>query len=596
MTARVRRASQRITIRAKLIAITALLVGVIAAIMWLSAASTSADHQRALVDNVAGRQPLLAERYVAEVQLTKSGVRADPEGTAAQLLHDTDALLDGGAVLAVQGNDAEFHLDAQTDPAVRAKLTELGRMAQELTAAGDAVIAADPAQPGYAAALQHLQVTGQATANVGHDAVGRMTSEADAAVNANARAQLFLAAAGILLALALSWLLGRKLVQRLRGLVDMARATAGGDLASRFSVTQHDEVGALGTAFNEMADSLGSVVAQLEADADRESFSSHLMEAFEMVDEEDETFAVAELAMREIDPERPMELLLADSSHAHLKQVAVSPSAGAPGCSVASPFSCVAVRRGRAVTFDSSEALNACPKLRDRGGDPCSAVCVPVSFMGKSLGVLHTTGAEHRPPTADQTAQLVTLASHASSRIGTVRAFQQSQLQATTDGLTGLINRRTLENELRTLLQDGKQFALAFADLDHFKQLNDTFGHEGGDRALRLFSRTMREAVRTGDTVARYGGEEFVFVFPGLDAPQGAALLERLRVILSGAVVSSDAPAFTASFGITANAPADTVDDLLRRADESLMAAKRAGRDRVVIADPAANGFVAAAD
>src|SRR5207245_1671044 len=155
------RAARGVTIRAKLIAITVLLVGVIGAIMWLSAASTTADHQRALVDNVAGRQPMLAQRYVAEVMLTKAGVTADPEGTAAQLLHDTDALLDGGAVLAVQGNDAEIHLVAQTDPVVRAKLDEFRHWTQELTNAGQVVLAEDSAASGYPADVRHFEAVAQ---------------------------------------------------------------------------------------------------------------------------------------------------------------------------------------------------------------------------------------------------------------------------------------------------------------------------------------------------------------------------------------------------------------------------------------------------
>ena len=105
--------------------------------------------------------------------------------------------------------------------------------------------------------------------------------------------------------------------------------------------------------------------------------------------------------------------------------------------------------------FETSESLNACPKLRDRPGRPCSAVCVPVSFMGRALGVLHATGPVGKPLAATQVAQLTTLATQAGARIGTVRAFQRTQLQASTDGLTGLVNRRTLETRLRSLIKQG---------------------------------------------------------------------------------------------------------------------------------------------
>ncbi len=107
---------------------------------------------------------------------------------------------------------------------------------------------------------------------------------------------------------------------------------------------------------------------ELTLQAQRDNFGSQLVEALEMADEEHATYDVVRRAMEEISPVTPMELLVSDSSRAHLEQVAVNPAAGAPGCPVESPFSCVAVRRGNPVVFESSEALNACPKLRDRAG------------------------------------------------------------------------------------------------------------------------------------------------------------------------------------------------------------------------------------
>ena len=88
----------------------------------------------------------------------------------------------------------------------------------------------------------------------------------------------------------------------------------------------------------------------------------------------------------------------------------------------------------------------------------------------------------------EEVARLTTLAAQSGARIGTVRAFEKTQLQAKTDGLTGLSNRRTVETELRTFCRERRPFALALADLDHFKKLNDAHGHEEGDRSLRLFS------------------------------------------------------------------------------------------------------------
>lgn len=333
---------------------------------------------------------------------------------------------------------------------------------------------------------------------------------------------------------------------------------------------------------------------ELTWQAQRDNFGSQLVEALEMADEEHAAYDVVRRAMVEISDHTPMELLLSDSSRAHLEQTAVHPVAGAPGCPVESPYSCAAVRRGHPVVFDSSEALNACPKLRDREQGPCSAVCVPISFMGRSLGVLHATGPDGQEPSAEQTAQLTTLATQAGARIGTVRAFERTQLQAQTDGLTGLINRRTLETQLRALMRQEGSFALVLADLDHFKKLNDTHGHEEGDRSLRLFSHVVRQVLRDDDLVARWGGEEFLIALPDADATGAVEVMERVRAHL-GRTLEGGHVQFTASFGVTDSSAARSLQELIQLADIGLYRSKAGGRDRVTIgessdAPPSPNG------
>jgi diguanylate cyclase (GGDEF)-like protein/PAS domain S-box-containing protein len=322
---------------------------------------------------------------------------------------------------------------------------------------------------------------------------------------------------------------------------------------------------------------------ELTQNAQRDNFGNRLTEALEMADDEAAAYEVVERAMSEVATATPMELLLSDSSRAHLKVVASS-DAGAPGCPVEPPFSCVAVRRGNPVVFESSEALNACPKLRDPAGGPCSAVCVPMTFMGRALGVLHATGTHGEPLDPEQVAQLTTLATQAGTRIGTVRAFERTQLQASTDSLTGLTNRRVLEDTLRGLVRTGRPFALAFADLDHFKQLNDTHGHETGDRSLRIFAQVVQHVLREDDLVGRWGGEEFVIVTPGLDRHEAVTVLERIRTALAD-VHSGGLPPFTASFDVTDSSQGETLEELVQLADSALYEAKQAGRDRIGIGE-----------
>lgn len=324
---------------------------------------------------------------------------------------------------------------------------------------------------------------------------------------------------------------------------------------------------------------------ELLLQAQRDNFGAKLVEALEMADDEQATYEVVSRAMHEIADGTPMELLLSDSSRAHLERVATNDGAESPACPVESPFACVAVRRGNPVVFESSEALNACPKLRDRAIGPCSAVCVPISFMGRSLGVLHAVGPENEPLAGEQVAQLTTLATQSGARIGTVRAFERTQLQASTDGLTGLINRRTLENKLRTLLRERTPFALVLADLDRFKNLNDAHGHEAGDRSLRVFAQAVRRVLRDVDLVARWGGEEFVIAMPETDAAGAAEACERIRDVLARSHHGGHPP-FTASFGVTDSTSGDTLQRLVQYADRALYLSKDGGRDRVTVAEP----------
>jgi diguanylate cyclase (GGDEF)-like protein len=316
-------------------------------------------------------------------------------------------------------------------------------------------------------------------------------------------------------------------------------------------------------------------------------FATRLQSAFEMAESDHDAFAVVAEALGAV-CRAPAELLLADSSRAHLRRVAVAD--GGPGCDVETPWSCPAVRRSRTLSFEDSTALDACPRLRDRPDGPCSALCVPVTVLGTPMGVLHTTGRVGTEPDPAVRQQLEALAEQAGSRIGVLRAMASSQLQASTDPLTGLLNRRSLEEELATLHERATPYAVAFLDLDHFKDLNDTFGHETGDRALRSFARLLRAGARDGDLACRYGGEEFVLVLPGIGAPEAEPVVERLRAGLAEAVLAGDVPPFTVSTGIADSTIADTPVEVIRRADEAMFGAKQAGRDRIVRARPSRTG------
>ncbi|MEO8694154.1 MAG: sensor domain-containing diguanylate cyclase [Acidimicrobiales bacterium] len=315
----------------------------------------------------------------------------------------------------------------------------------------------------------------------------------------------------------------------------------------------------------------------------RQEFAEELREALDGALDERMTLDVVERALLELPICGVAEVLLADSSIAHVGRVAATNDA--PGCDVGSPNDCPAVRRGQALTFVSSGELRACPHLQGRVGGPLSATCVPLLFSGRGIGVLHATGPDGEEPDSITVSGLRAIANDAAMRIGTQRVIATTQFQAKTDGLTGMVNRRTLEGRLRDLINAGTPMTLAMVDLDNFKHLNETYGHEGGDRALRVFSTVVHDALRASDIAGRYGGEEFVLAFPGLGLTEAVAVIERVREALRNATESGACPPFTASFGVGEWHRDMTVDALLRIADVRLREAKRLGRNRVVSVD-----------
>jgi len=161
---------------------------------------------------------------------------------------------------------------------------------------------------------------------------------------------------------------------------------------------------------------------------------------------------------------------------------------------------------------------------------------------------------------------------------------------AVTDGLTGLYNRRYLERHLATLVQQAaarqKPLSVFMLDIDHFKSVNDSYGHAVGDDVLREFSRRVRQAVRGIDLACRMGGEEFVVVMPDTDAARALVVGERLRQEIAAdrfpVSANDQAIEVTVSIGIASLASAeDTPETLMKRADEALYRAKHAGRNRV---------------
>ena len=162
-----------------------------------------------------------------------------------------------------------------------------------------------------------------------------------------------------------------------------------------------------------------------------------------------------------------------------------------------------------------------------------------------------------------------------------------------TDPLTGVRNRRGFDQlaarEIQRSRRTGERIWLVMLDIDHFKRVNDTYGHAAGDEALRAVGTCCREQLREIDVLARFGGEEFVILLAGADQAEAVAIAERLRRAVATLTVATAAGPLrlTASFGVAPLQPHAGEDDLeaaIALADAALYEAKRAGRDRVRLA------------
>jgi diguanylate cyclase (GGDEF)-like protein/PAS domain S-box-containing protein len=466
----------------------------------LSIWATSRAQHRAATFEIAARQRMLADRYVAELLLVRSGVKADPGYTADVLRKSADVLLDGGEAPAVNGDDDEADVSPAESPSIRAQLEQERRLVADLTETGDALLAGRPLDGvplraheriGARDPVRRVRILAALTANVSLAAARSIAGEADRSVADLISLQIALGIAGLLTSLILA--------------VALIRATRRQTAHFRSLVTSStDLVLVLGARGCEYAsESVTTMLGRPAAEVLGNGLNGFLHP-------EDRT---------------PVWVTYAD---------------GAP-----------------------SETMF---RVRNRFGE------------WRELEA-HVTDLRH-----DRHVRGVVL--NARDVTERLRLEEQLTRQAFHDSLTGLANRALFRDRLDQALarsaRSREALGVLLIDLDGFKQVNDSLGHDAGDELLQHVAGRFDEVVRPGDTLARLGGDEFALLLEGADEAQAVDVAHRLHATLAApAALAQRELAVTASIGIVAHAggSGDSAE-LIRHADVAMYAAKAAGRAR----------------
>ncbi|MGB8652137.1 MAG: diguanylate cyclase, partial [Mycobacteriales bacterium] len=405
----------------------------------------------------------------------------------------------------------------------------------------------------------------------------------------------------VLVAVAIAVVSARATTQPLEELGDAAARIAGGDLSTTIEVRSKDEIGRLAAAMNVMTDALRGYVGQLEASRDDlQAGLARLGDTLSSTHDLDRILhVVLESAMAATRAGGGMVLLLTPSRDELV--LAASQGVDVPldlRLQVGEGFSGQVALSGEPLRGTAGTGRG---QLRATAGEPTgtSVIAVPLKSSGTVIGVLDLFGSALPGGFGDNDlATIRTFASQATVAIDNVLLHEEAQRLSITDGLTGLWNYRyftmTVSKEIERAARFGRPLALLMLDLDHFKAVNDSFGHQRGDAVLVELAGRLRTQVRDVDTVARYGGEELVVVLPETDEAGAAQLADRICEAVRRKpfgdpglppihlTVSAGVAVFP-QHGLAASA-------LLARADEALYDAKRAGRDRWQVARGASTG------
>ena len=314
----------------------------------------------------------------------------------------------------------------------------------------------------------------------------------------------------------------------------------------------------------------------------------------------EEAYGIVAESMQRLFPDQPGALCMLSASRNFVEAVAVW-GEPLPTERVFAPNDCWALRRGETHVVSDVHSGAYCQHVHHHPGSD-GYLCVPMMAQTEALGILHL---QSTPPTQSQPEGIrereaqakqrlaMTVAGQIGLALGNLKLREALRILSTRDPLTGLFNRRyleeSLERELQRATRNQHPLGVAMLDLDHFKQLNDAFGHDAGDTVLRAVAGCMQTLTRGYDIACRYGGEEFTLILPDATLDVTVRRAEQLREAFRHLDVQHQGRSLrvgTLSVGV-ADFPqhGSTPEIILQAADLALFRAKASGRNRVVVAE-----------
>ena len=395
----------------------------------------------------------------------------------------------------------------------------------------------------------------------------------------------------------LGWLAVRAILGPLKGLIDGAEALAGGTWTP-LRIRSDDELGRTTAAFNQMAhqltvdremrasaeQALRDTVATLEKRKHEDTMLARMTELLQTVRSLDEASTVLAPLLTGMFEGASGAVYLTSSSRNLTSKLVGWGQLELPDSF--SPEDCWALRLGKLYGVRPEQSELSCPHSPQN--DLGRSWCVPLMAQGETLGVLAVC---EEGPTLLHTL-LAPCAEQLSLALGNLRLRETLRQQSIRDPLTGLFNRRfleeSLERELHRAHRNATPLCVMMVDVDHFKRFNDNHGHEAGDLVLQEMGKLLRACTRGEDVACRYGGEEFCMIFPGMELEAALARAEQMRQSTSEIhLMYQGAPLETLTISIgLALYPlhAETGLSLVEKADAALYRAKRAGRNRAEVA------------